>query len=166
MCDILAGATSEFAQRRSSSAEDSDYLQALQDAGITELIRDGMWPSADVTPEALGRKGWDGSEFDRLDFRTDGKTQYSAATRYQLNPSDAFGVARNCRSRRKADVAGRGLGRPQLDGKQPLIGRQGGPETAQCRRPSLPPSHKRGRRRGRLIRASAQEQKPLAAGCP
>lgn len=62
VCDILAGATSEFVQHRMSSAEDSEYIQALEEAGITSLIRDNMWPSSDVTPEALGRKDWDGSK--------------------------------------------------------------------------------------------------------
>jgi hypothetical protein len=69
VCDILAGATSEFVQYRTSSTEDSEYLQALEEAGITQLIRDGMWPSSDVTPEALGRKGVDGSK--AIDWITD-----------------------------------------------------------------------------------------------
>ena len=62
VCDILAGATSEFVQHRTSSTEESEYLQALEEAGISQLIRHGMWPSSDVTPEALGRQGWDGSK--------------------------------------------------------------------------------------------------------
>jgi hypothetical protein len=62
VCDILAGATSEFVRHQARSSEDSDYLQALDEAGILRLVRDAMWPSTDVTPEALGRKGWDGSK--------------------------------------------------------------------------------------------------------
>jgi hypothetical protein len=62
VCDIIVGATAEFAKREPHSSEDNDYLKALEDAGIISLIRDSMWPSPDVTPEALGRKGWDGSK--------------------------------------------------------------------------------------------------------
>jgi hypothetical protein len=69
VCDILAGATSEFVQRRTRGPEDSEYLQALENAGVTNLIRDGMWPSSDVTPEGLGRRGWDGSE--AIDWMTE-----------------------------------------------------------------------------------------------
>lgn len=62
ICDLLAGATSEFVRFQPSSEEEGDYLRALGEAGIVQLIRDAMWPSPEVTPEALGRKGWDGSK--------------------------------------------------------------------------------------------------------
>lgn len=62
VCDILAGATAEFVKQQAKSTEDSEYLQALEEAGILQLTRDTIWPSPDVTPEALGRKGWDGSK--------------------------------------------------------------------------------------------------------
>jgi hypothetical protein len=77
VCDILAGASSEFIQRRTSAPEDSEYLQALENAGVTNLVRDGMWPSSDVTPEDLGRKGWDGSK--AIDWK------WPAAPRHGLN---------------------------------------------------------------------------------
>jgi hypothetical protein len=62
VCDILAGATAEFVKHQAQSSEERDYWHALEEAGISKFIRDSIWPSPDVTPEALGRKGWDGSK--------------------------------------------------------------------------------------------------------
>jgi hypothetical protein len=61
ICDILAGACSSFLRFDRSSQRDLDYRARLLDAGIENLILGGLWPSTDVTPEGLGRKGWDGN---------------------------------------------------------------------------------------------------------
>jgi hypothetical protein len=37
-------------------------VQDLWDAGIEKLHIGGMLPRTEVTPEALGTKGWDGNE--------------------------------------------------------------------------------------------------------
>ena len=60
LCDILAGAA---ATGLSAYAENkvTPFAERLIAAGIEKLVIGGMWPSLDVTPEALGRKGWDGS---------------------------------------------------------------------------------------------------------
>jgi hypothetical protein len=61
ICDILAGACSSFLRFDRSDQRDVDYRARLLDAGIENLMLGGLWPSKDVTPEALGRKGWDGN---------------------------------------------------------------------------------------------------------
>jgi hypothetical protein len=57
ICDLLAGATSAFARL----PEDDDYKEKLRKAGIEALIIDSIWPRTAVTPEELGKKGWDGN---------------------------------------------------------------------------------------------------------
>ena len=57
-------------------SEEEKYCEALVSAGIEQLICDTMWPSADVTPESLGRNGWDGSK--AIDWITDQMTRRSA----------------------------------------------------------------------------------------
>jgi hypothetical protein len=38
-----------------------NYREKLLAAGIETFFFGGLWPSPDVTPESLGRKGWDGN---------------------------------------------------------------------------------------------------------
>ncbi|THD49363.1 MAG: hypothetical protein E7774_01605 [Bradyrhizobium sp.] len=61
ICDILAGACSSFCRLDRSSPGDLLYRERLSEAGIEKLTLGGLWPSTDVTPESLGRKGWDGN---------------------------------------------------------------------------------------------------------
>jgi hypothetical protein len=61
ICDVLAGACSAFLRFDRNGSEDRAYRERLSDAGIETLILAGLWPSTDVTPESLGRKGWDGN---------------------------------------------------------------------------------------------------------
>jgi hypothetical protein len=61
ICDVLAGACASVFRFDSRSQRDVDYRAKLLDAGIEKLILGGLWPSTDVTPESLGRKGWDGN---------------------------------------------------------------------------------------------------------
>ncbi len=60
ICDVLAGASIESVKSM-RDPKLSGYAQELWDAGIGDLCIGGMLPSADVTPEALGTKGWDGN---------------------------------------------------------------------------------------------------------
>ena len=61
ICDILAGATCAYLRRANARFEQKEFNDKLSDAGIEKLIIGGLWPSTDVTPEALGMKGWDGN---------------------------------------------------------------------------------------------------------
>lgn len=61
ICDVLAGACASVFRFDRRSQNDVDYRKKLLDAGIEKLILGGLWPSTDVTPESLGRKGWDGN---------------------------------------------------------------------------------------------------------
>jgi hypothetical protein len=60
LCDILAGATGERLRALAVGAE-TEFSAALQEAGLHKLMIGTMWPSTDVTAEALERKGWDGN---------------------------------------------------------------------------------------------------------
>jgi hypothetical protein len=62
ICDILAGATAAFLRNRIQQDDDQAYFERLANAGIENLIAGGLWPSKEVTPEALGMKGWDGNK--------------------------------------------------------------------------------------------------------
>lgn len=57
LCDIIAGATSASLRL----PEEDEYRAKLTDAGVEKLITDTIWPSDAITPEELGRKGWDGN---------------------------------------------------------------------------------------------------------
>ncbi len=57
LCDVIAGATSA----RIRLPEGNEYRTNLSEAGIDKLVIDSIWPSEDVTPDALGKKGWDGN---------------------------------------------------------------------------------------------------------
>jgi hypothetical protein len=61
ICDVLAGACSAVLRFDRNDPRDVAYRERLLDAGIENLILAGLWPSNDVTPESLGRKGWDGN---------------------------------------------------------------------------------------------------------
>lgn len=61
ICDILAGAASAYLRGSDAEDEKREYRDRLAEAGIGGLIMGGLWPSTDVTPEALGMRGWDGS---------------------------------------------------------------------------------------------------------
>ncbi len=61
LCDILSGAAATslraFAENRPTP-----FAERIIAAGIEKLVIGGMWPSPDVTPESVGKKGWDGSK--------------------------------------------------------------------------------------------------------
>jgi len=61
ICDLLAGATNAFVRGTWSNVGDADYVAALIGAGIEKLIIGAIWPDTAVTPEQLGRRGWDGN---------------------------------------------------------------------------------------------------------
>lgn len=58
ICDLLAGATSAALRLEQGDR----YRDHLWEAGIVDLIADSVWPSDAVTPDALGRAGWDGNK--------------------------------------------------------------------------------------------------------
>lgn len=58
LCDIIAGAISAMIRL----PEDNDYRTKLIDAGIENVIIDSIWPSQDISPEDLGKRGWDGNK--------------------------------------------------------------------------------------------------------
>jgi hypothetical protein len=62
ICDILAGCATAFLRNRVQQDGDQRYFERLAKAGIENLIVGGLWPSTDVTPEALRMKGWDGNQ--------------------------------------------------------------------------------------------------------
>ncbi|NMG28445.1 DUF3800 domain-containing protein [Aromatoleum evansii] len=53
LADLIAGATSYWAAAMARGEED-EFAQALDSAGIQRFVFDALWPSTDVTPEALG----------------------------------------------------------------------------------------------------------------
>jgi hypothetical protein len=61
ICDVLAGACSAVVRFDKNNPRDLNYREKLLDAGIEKFFAGGLWPSTDVTPESLGRKGWDGN---------------------------------------------------------------------------------------------------------
>lgn len=61
ICNVLAGACSSYLRFDRSSQRVLDYQEELRDAGIEKFFLGGLWPSTDVTPESLDRKGWDGN---------------------------------------------------------------------------------------------------------
>jgi hypothetical protein len=62
ICDILAGAAACAVQTLNRDGAAGTFARRLFDAGIETLDVGGLWPSSDVTPEALGTKGLDGNE--------------------------------------------------------------------------------------------------------
>jgi len=61
LCDVLAGATSEWLSAVAVGNDNDPYHTKLRDAGIESLVVGNIWPSKDITPEELGRRGWDGN---------------------------------------------------------------------------------------------------------
>ncbi len=61
ICDVLAGACVSYLRFDRKEQRDIEYREGLRDAGIEKLLLGGLWPSPDVTPESLDRKGWDGN---------------------------------------------------------------------------------------------------------
>jgi Protein of unknown function (DUF3800) len=57
LCDLLAGAISASVRLPEGDA----HRKELLDAGILSLVTGNIWPTTDVTPEELGKKGWDGN---------------------------------------------------------------------------------------------------------
>ncbi|WP_340117890.1 DUF3800 domain-containing protein [Pelagibius sp. 7325] len=62
ICDVLAGATAAFLRNRVQHSDEQAYFNRLAEAGIEKLIVGGLWPSPEVSPDALGMRGWDGSK--------------------------------------------------------------------------------------------------------
>ena len=58
LCDLIAGATSASLRL----PEGDEYRTKLFDAGIQKLIVDSIWPSEAISPEDLGKRGWDGNK--------------------------------------------------------------------------------------------------------
>jgi Protein of unknown function (DUF3800) len=58
LADLVAGATAYWAQRI-ASGENDDFASSLDDAGIESLAKNKIWPTPEVTPEALGTQGHD-----------------------------------------------------------------------------------------------------------
>jgi hypothetical protein len=57
LCDLLAGAISASVRLPEGDA----YRKELLEADILSLVTGNIWPTTDVTPEELGKKGWDGN---------------------------------------------------------------------------------------------------------
>jgi hypothetical protein len=58
---VPAGACASYLRFDRKEQRDLEYRERLREAGIEKLLLGGLWPSPDVTPESLGRKGWDGN---------------------------------------------------------------------------------------------------------
>lgn len=58
LCDLIAGATSESLRL----PEGNRYRAKLFDAGIDKIVIGTMWPSTDISPDELGKSGWDGNK--------------------------------------------------------------------------------------------------------
>lgn len=65
IADIVAGSTAEWCKSKSTE-QTSEYTEALEEAGVSQLIFDGLYPSKHVTPKELGTEGSDFNEL--LDF--------------------------------------------------------------------------------------------------
>ncbi len=74
LCDILAGATSAWLRLPKSDP----YREKLEQAGINKLVIDGIYPSSAVSPEELGKKGWDGNEIIEWIGKANRHSSYSA----------------------------------------------------------------------------------------
>lgn len=58
LCDIIAGATSAAFRL----PQDDAFRSRLIEAGIENFVVDSIWPSEAISPEDLGKKGWDGNK--------------------------------------------------------------------------------------------------------
>ena len=59
-CDLIAGASAEWARYYMDLPHDEIYVSKLEETGIKELNLSTIWPAPEVDPEALGTKGWSG----------------------------------------------------------------------------------------------------------
>jgi hypothetical protein len=62
VCDVLAGASASCLQGLNGNDAVDAFAKRLLDAGLETLHIGGLWPSPDVTPEALGTKGLDANQ--------------------------------------------------------------------------------------------------------
>jgi hypothetical protein len=62
ICDVLAGASTSCVQTLNRDDATGAFAKRLLDAGLQTLHIGGLWPSPDVTPDALGTKGLDGNQ--------------------------------------------------------------------------------------------------------
>lgn len=60
LADLIAGATSYWAATK-ARGENDEFAQALESADIRRFVFDALWPSATVTPEALGTDEFGGT---------------------------------------------------------------------------------------------------------
>lgn len=65
-CDLLAGASAAWARRFTGPSHDQNYFERLDEAGIEDFKIGAIWPEPEVTPEALGMKGWSGKVLDAV----------------------------------------------------------------------------------------------------
>jgi hypothetical protein len=61
ICDVIAGVCSAAVRSDKNDPSHLNYREKLLAAGIETFFIGGLWPSPDITPESLGRKGWDGN---------------------------------------------------------------------------------------------------------
>ena len=60
-CDLVAGACGELARRFLELPHDETYVSQLDQTGLMERFNVSViWPSPEVDPEALQKKGWSG----------------------------------------------------------------------------------------------------------
>lgn len=62
ICDVLAGASAFCVQSFGRSDATSVFAKRLLDVGIETMHVGGLWPSPEVTPDALGTKGLDANQ--------------------------------------------------------------------------------------------------------
>ena len=66
-CDLVAGACGALAHRFLELPHDGAYVSQLEKTGLMDKFNVSViWPSPEVDPEALGRKGWSGKGIDFL----------------------------------------------------------------------------------------------------
>ncbi|MEO5372142.1 MAG: DUF3800 domain-containing protein [Magnetococcus sp. DMHC-1] len=59
ICDILAGAAFDYYGYSDDKIIDKTYHDRLTESGIGNLVWGVLWPSTNVTPDELGKRGWD-----------------------------------------------------------------------------------------------------------
>lgn len=65
-CDLLAGASAAWARRFTGPDHDREYHERLDAAGIENFKIGAIWPELEVSPDALGRRGWSGEFTDAV----------------------------------------------------------------------------------------------------
>ena len=66
-CDLVAGASAEWARHYMDIPHNESYVSKLEEAGIKELNLSTIWPAPKFDPGALGMKGWSG---EHIEFHT------------------------------------------------------------------------------------------------